>query len=122
MQALKNGEADIIAPQASADTVEQLKALESQGVTVEVGHQLAYDHLDLNYSGPFADKNVREAFMKTVPRKDIVDKIVKKLDPTSPLRWIPSSSSRTRPSTPTPSRTTAPPHTRMLTSTVQRSC
>lgn len=81
VQALKNGEADIIAPQASADTVDQLKALESQGVTVDQGNQLSYDHIDLNYSGPFADKNVREAFMKTVPRKDIVDKIVKKLDP-----------------------------------------
>ena len=81
VQALKNGEADIIAPQASADTVDQLKALQSQGVTVEVGNQLSYDHVDLNYSGPFADKNVRDAFMKAVPRKDIVDKIVKKLDP-----------------------------------------
>ncbi|MCU1530561.1 MAG: transporter substrate-binding protein [Arthrobacter sp.] len=81
VQALKNGEADIIAPQASADTVDQLKALEAQGVTVEVGNQLSYDHIDLNYSGPFAEKNVREAFMKAVPRKDIVDKIVKKLDP-----------------------------------------
>ncbi|HEX9087709.1 MAG TPA: ABC transporter family substrate-binding protein [Arthrobacter sp.] len=81
VQALKNGEADIIAPQASADTVEQLKTLSSQGVTVEVGNQLSYDHIDLNYSGPFAEKNVREAFMKSVPRKDIVDKIVKKLDP-----------------------------------------
>ena len=60
--------------------MEQLKALESQGVTVEVG-QLAYDHIDLNFSGPFDDKRVREAFMKSVPRKDIVDKIVKKLDP-----------------------------------------
>ncbi len=81
VQALKNGEADIIAPQASADTIEQLKALESQGVTVEQGNQLSYDHIDLNYSGPLAEKSVREAFMKTVPRKDIVDKIVKKLDP-----------------------------------------
>ncbi|QCB96833.1 ABC transporter family substrate-binding protein [Arthrobacter sp. PAMC25564] len=81
VQALKNGEADIIAPQPSADTVDQLKALESQGVTTDRGSQLAYDHIDLNYSGPFADKNVREAFLKAVPRKDIVDKIVKKLDP-----------------------------------------
>ena len=80
VQALKNGEADIIAPQASADTIEQLKALEGQGVTMEQGNQLSYDHIDLNYSGPFAEKSVREAFMKTVPRKDIVDKIVKKLD------------------------------------------
>ncbi|MCU1574041.1 MAG: transporter substrate-binding protein [Micrococcaceae bacterium] len=81
IQALKNGEADIIAPQPSADTVDQLKALESQGVTVDQGAQLAYDHLDLNFNGVFADSKVREAFMKTVPRKDIVDKIVKKLDP-----------------------------------------
>ena len=81
VQALRNGEADIIAPQASADTVEQLKALESQGVTLDRGSQLAYEHLDLNYSGPFADKNVREAFLKAVPRNDIVDKTVKRLDP-----------------------------------------
>lgn len=81
VQALRNGEADIIAPQASADTVEQLKALESQGVTLDRGSRLAYEHLDLNYSGPFADKNVREAFLKAVPRNDIVDKVVKRLDP-----------------------------------------
>ncbi|WP_211880770.1 ABC transporter family substrate-binding protein [Pseudarthrobacter albicanus] len=81
VQALGNGGADIIAPQASAETVEQLTALESQGVTLDRGSQFAYEHVDLNYSGPFADKDVREAFMKAVPRKDIVDKIVRKLDP-----------------------------------------
>ena len=58
----------------------QLKALESQGVTVDQGNQLAYDHLDLNFTGVFADENVREAFMKAVPRQDIVDKIIKPLD------------------------------------------
>lgn len=79
VQALKNGEVDVINPQASADTVEQIKAL--SGVNLLQGNQLSYDHLDLNFSGPLADKNVRDAFMKTVPRKDIVDKIVKKLDP-----------------------------------------
>lgn len=81
IQALKNGEADIIAPQASADTVQQLEALASQGVTMDKADQLSYDHLDLNYTGPLADKNVREAFMKTVPRNDIVNKIIKPLDP-----------------------------------------
>nr|WP_308011623.1 ABC transporter family substrate-binding protein [Arthrobacter sp. SO5] len=79
VQALKNGEVDIINPQASADTVEQLKAL--TGVNLLLGNQLSYDHLDLNFSGPLAEKNVREAFLKTVPRKDIVDKIIKKIDP-----------------------------------------
>lgn len=81
IQALKNGEADIIAPQASTDTVDQLKALSSQGVTLDQGLQLAYDHLDLNYTGPFKDKNVREAFMKTVPRTDIVNKLIKPILP-----------------------------------------
>ncbi len=79
VQALQNGEVDIIAPQASADTVEQLEALE--GVTVEQGNQLSYDHLDLNFSGVFAEENVREAFMKTVPRQQLVDTIVKKINP-----------------------------------------
>ncbi len=79
IQALQNGEVDIIAPQASADTVEQLEALE--GVTVEQGNQLSYDHIDLNFSGVFEDENVREAFMKTIPRQQLVDTIVKKINP-----------------------------------------
>ncbi|MET3946359.1 peptide/nickel transport system substrate-binding protein [Arthrobacter sp. UYCu512] len=79
VQALKNGEVDIINPQASADTVDQIKAL--SGVNLLLGNQLSYDHLDLNFSGPLAEKSVREAFLKTVPRKDIVDKIIKKIDP-----------------------------------------
>ena len=79
VQALQNGEVDIIAPQASADTVEQLEALE--GVTVNRGNELSYDHLDLNFSGVFEDESVREAFMKTVPRQQLVETIVKKLNP-----------------------------------------
>jgi peptide/nickel transport system substrate-binding protein len=81
VQTLKSNEADIVALQAAAGTVDQLTALQSQGVTVDAGSQLAFDHIDLNYTGPFANKNVREAFLKTVPRKDIVEAIVKKLDP-----------------------------------------
>ncbi len=79
VQALQNGEVDIIAPQASADTVEQLNGLE--GVTLEQGNQLSYDHLDLNFSGVFADEKVREAFMKTVPRQQLVETIIKKINP-----------------------------------------
>ncbi|WP_138442400.1 ABC transporter family substrate-binding protein [Sinomonas susongensis] len=79
IQALKNGEADIIAPQASSDTIQQLKAI--QGVTVDQGNQLAYDHLDLNFNGVFADQNVRTAFMLTVPRQDILNKLISQMDP-----------------------------------------
>jgi peptide/nickel transport system substrate-binding protein len=80
IQALKNGEADIIAPQPSADTISQLEALSGQGVTMEKGPGLVYDLIQQNFTGPFKDINVREAFMKTIPRTDIVDKIVKPLD------------------------------------------
>jgi peptide/nickel transport system substrate-binding protein len=80
LDALKNDDADIADLQASADTVDEITALQSQGVTADIGNQLAYDHLDVNFTGPFADKSVREAFLKTVPRKAIVDKIVKTLD------------------------------------------
>ncbi|WP_306464438.1 ABC transporter family substrate-binding protein [Tersicoccus solisilvae] len=79
VQALKNGEVDIAAPQASADTLTSLE--EIQGAQIQKGDQLAYDHLDLNYSGVFADKNVRDAFMKTVPRKQIVEGILTKMKP-----------------------------------------
>ncbi|TDK23661.1 ABC transporter family substrate-binding protein [Arthrobacter crusticola] len=79
VQALQNGEVDVIAPQASADTAEQLEGLE--GIKVLRGNELSYDHLDLNFSGVFAEENVREAFMKTVPRQQIVDTIIKKLNP-----------------------------------------
>lgn len=79
VQALDNGEVDIIAPQASADTLEQLEAMD--GITVEKGNQLSYDHLDLNFTGPFADADVREAFMKVVPREAIVAAILEPLNP-----------------------------------------
>ncbi|APF41571.1 ABC transporter family substrate-binding protein [Neomicrococcus aestuarii] len=78
--ALKNGEVDIIAPQASADTLEQLEAL-GDAATVDTFDQLSYDHLDLNFNGPFKEENVREAFLKTIPRQQIVDSIIKKLKP-----------------------------------------
>ncbi|MDN5886597.1 MAG: ABC transporter family substrate-binding protein [Arthrobacter sp.] len=80
VQALKNQEVDIIAPQASADTLESLEALGDQ-VVVEKGDQLSYDHIDLNYNGVFKDKDVRKAFMHTIPRQQIVDTIIKKLNP-----------------------------------------
>lgn len=79
IQALQNGEVDVISPQANADTLSSLEGL--SGVTVHQGAQLAYDHIDLNFSGVFADPNVREAFMKTVPRQAILDSIITPLDP-----------------------------------------
>lgn len=74
--ALRNGEVDIIAPQATTDTVQQLKGL--NGVKTLEGSQLAYDHLDLSFdSDVFKDANVRKAFLMTIPRQQIVDRLIK---------------------------------------------
>lgn len=81
VQALKNGEVDAVAPQASVDTVSQLQELENTTTTVQPDQ--AYDHLDLNMvsGGVFEDKDVREAFLLTVPRQQILDSLIKPMDP-----------------------------------------
>lgn len=77
--ALQNGEVDIINPQASADTITALKNTSAKVLT---GAQASYDHLDLNFgSQTFADPKIREAFLKTIPRQQILDSIVTPVDP-----------------------------------------
>lgn len=79
--ALQNGEVNAIYPQPSADTLEALKA--ANAITYE-GDQVAYDHLDLKQqSGVFADPVVREAFLKTVPRQQILESIVTPVNPSA---------------------------------------
>jgi peptide/nickel transport system substrate-binding protein len=76
--ALQNGEVNAIYPQPSADT---MTALESANATTHEGDQLSYDHVDLKFAGVFADQNVREAFLKTVPRQQILDSIITPINP-----------------------------------------
>ncbi|WP_342706644.1 ABC transporter family substrate-binding protein [Paramicrobacterium humi] len=72
--ALQNGEVNAIYPQPSADT---LTALEKMNAELFQGDQVSYDHLDLNFgTETFKDPKVREAFMKTVPRQQILDSII----------------------------------------------
>jgi peptide/nickel transport system substrate-binding protein len=81
LDALRNGQADIISPQPSAGTDNLFTGLVEQGITVERYNQSGYDHLDLSFSGPFARDDVREAFLKAVPRQAIVDAVVGDLLP-----------------------------------------
>lgn len=76
---LQNGEIDVVAPQASADTLTQLEGID--GIEVLQGNDLGYDHIDVKQSGVFADANVREAFLKTIPRQQILDAIVTPINP-----------------------------------------
>ena len=77
IQALRNGEVDIMQPgNVNKDTLDQVQQIEN--VNVQKGDQLAYDHLDLNFGADtFKDKDVREAFLKTIPRQQIVDQLIK---------------------------------------------
>lgn len=78
--ALQNGEVNAIQPQASADT---LTALTNANANVSEGNQVAYDHLDLRQAGVFSDPTVREAFLKTVPRQQILDSIITPINPSA---------------------------------------
>ena len=92
--ALANGEVDIISPQATADIVTALEASDvtSKGITFASTPDSTYEHIDLTFNnkGPFDAATyggdeakalaVRQAFLKTIPRQDIVDKLIKPIN------------------------------------------
>ncbi|MFI2753456.1 ABC transporter family substrate-binding protein [Cellulomonas sp. P22] len=103
--ALQNGELDIIAPQSSVDVLATLNGIE--GVKVEGAPEGSYEHVDLQFTngGPFdpatyggdAEKarKVREAFLKTIPRQEILEKLIVPLQADAKLRdsfiYVPGS-------------------------------
>jgi peptide/nickel transport system substrate-binding protein len=96
VQALQNGEVQLISPQPTADVLSALQG--SSGITTITGDEGTYEHVDLmfNNGGPFdpktyggdADKalKVRQAFLLTIPRQTIVDNIIKPLNPNAEVR------------------------------------
>ena len=87
VQALQNGEVQVISPQATSDVADALAALD---VTVIGGYEGTYEHIDLQFdqskSGNFNDPLLREAFMKIIPRQEIVDKLIVPLQPDATVR------------------------------------
>lgn len=99
VQALANGEVNIISGQATTDTLDALKKLKN--VKVSNTEESTYEHVDLTFNrsgGPFnpatygggavgAQKalEVRQAFLETVPRQEIVSKLIKPLNPSATL-------------------------------------
>jgi peptide/nickel transport system substrate-binding protein len=87
VQALQNGEVQVISPQATADVSEALAGLD---VTVIGGYEGTYEHIDLQFdqskSGQFNNPLIREAFMKVIPRQEIVDKLIKPLQEDAEVR------------------------------------
>ena len=79
VQALQNGDLDVIEPQATVDTLQQLEGL-GDDVNVQTGDQLTWEHVDYNRGGGsvFADSpELREAFALCLPRQQIVDNLIK---------------------------------------------
>ncbi len=94
--ALQNGEVDLIGPQATADVRAAIEALD--GVESHNGIEGTYEHVDLVFAngGPFdpntyggdAEKarKVRQAFLKAIPRQQIVDNLIVPLNPDAEVR------------------------------------
>jgi len=80
-QQLQNKEVDIIAIQADAAVAQQLRG-DSSVATFAVAGQ-TYEHIDFQLSKPiFKDnKDLRQAVAACVNRQDLIDKLVKDVDP-----------------------------------------
>jgi len=96
LQALESGELDIWTGQPTADILQLANDIST--ATVQTGIQASHEHVDLtvNNGGPFdpatyggdeeAALKVRQAFLKTIPRQEIVDKIIVPLNPEAEVR------------------------------------
>ena len=96
VQALQNGEVDLINPQSTTDVLTALEAID--GLQVDTSIEGTYEHVDLQFAngGPFDPATyggdaakalkVRQAFLKTIPRERIVTDLVKPLNPDAEVR------------------------------------
>lgn len=97
VQALEDGEVDLISSQATPDVLTRLDQL-GDDYTVMTGEEGNYEHLDLVFDngGPFdpsaydgdeeAALKVRQAFLRLIPRQEIVDTLVTPLNPDAQIR------------------------------------
>ncbi|WP_062379839.1 ABC transporter family substrate-binding protein [Demequina pelophila] len=83
VQALQNGDLNVIEPQATVDTIDQVSAI-GDSVTLATFQTLIWEHLDINRAegASLADSaEAREAFAMCVPRQLIVDNLIKPINP-----------------------------------------
>lgn len=96
LQALENGELDIWTGQPTADTLQIAEGIDT--ASIEQRDSSSFEHVDLtlNNGGPFDPETyggdeekalkVRQAFLLSLPRQEIVDKIIKPLAPEAEVR------------------------------------
>lgn len=85
-QAMENGDLDVIAPQATLDTLQQLENMGDQ-IVIHEQELATWEHLDMNHSedSVFHDHAVREAFALCVPRQLILENLIQPLNPEAEL-------------------------------------
>lgn len=96
LQALQSGELDIWTGQPTSDILQLANDIDT--AEVQTGIQASHEHVDLTFNngGPFDPATyggdeakalkVRQAFLKVIPRQEIVDKIIKPLNPDATVR------------------------------------
>ena len=96
VQALQNGEIDMFSPQVTTDVAKAAEKIKD--VAIKTGVEGTYEHVDLvqNNKGPFDPGSyggdeakallVRQAFLHGVPRQEVVDKLIKPIDPEADVR------------------------------------
>lgn len=87
--ALQNGDVDIIQPQATPDVRAALEGTE--GITVSYGEGATYEHVDLQFDqsknpGVFETLEARQSFLLTIPRQEIIDRLIIPLNPEATVR------------------------------------
>src|SRR5690606_31941401 len=94
--ALQNGEVDLIQPQSSVDVISTLEGID--GIEYTTQEEGTYEHVDVifNNGGPFDPASyggdeetarlVRQAFLLSVPRNEILEKLILPLNPDAQLR------------------------------------
>ena len=87
--ALQNGDVDIIAPQATPDVRAAVEGTE--GITVNFGEGATYEHVDLQFDqsknpGVFETLEARQSFLLTIPRQEIIDRLIVPLNPEATVR------------------------------------
>jgi peptide/nickel transport system substrate-binding protein len=103
IQALQNYDINLVAPQATVDTLQAVQALANSSYITAVGG--TWEHVDLVVAngGPFdpaawggnedAARLVRQAFLHSIPREQIINTLIDPIAPGSTVRnsflWIP---------------------------------
>ena len=97
VQALANGEMNLISPQSTADVLAAVEGL-GEGFDFTTAEEAVYEHVDMavNNGGPFdpatyggdaeVAKKVRQAFLHLIPRNEIVEKLIQPLNPEAVVR------------------------------------